>query len=89
MNAFGAFNVAGYVIVIIILFYLIPLLSCLYRPTALFSRRKVPTKTRKQPLFRFDNSRHALSVSSYIKEQRDKELASQVKVTMTTLILIK
>ena len=31
-------------------------------------------------MFRFDNSRHALSVSSYIKEQRDKELASQIKV---------
>ena len=65
-----------------------PLLSLHYRPAALFSRRKVPTKTRKQPLFRFDNSRHALSVSSYMKEQRDKELASQIKVTMTMLILI-
>ena len=47
-------------------------------------RRKVPTKARKQPLFRFDNSRHALSISSYIKEQRDKELVSQVKVFQTT-----
>ncbi|XP_003386577.1 PREDICTED: exocyst complex component 4-like [Amphimedon queenslandica] len=42
-------------------------------------KKKVATKTRKQPLFRFDNSRHALSVSSYIKEQRDKELAAQVQ----------
>lgn len=46
----------------------------------MFIKRRVPAKTRKQPLFRFDNSRHALSVSSYMKEQRDKELASQVQV---------
>jgi exocyst complex component 4 len=45
----------------------------------LFIKKKLPTKARKQPLFRFDNSRHAISVSSYIKEQRDKELVSQVQ----------
>ena len=44
-------------------------------------KKRGPAKTRKQPLFRFDNSRHALSVSSYIKEQRDKELAAQVQVS--------
>ena len=60
-------------------------LSCLYylflcSHEFVIFKKKVPTKTRKQPLFRFDNSRHALSVSSYIKEQRDKELAAQVQV---------
>ena len=28
----------------------------------------------KKPLFRFDSSRHAISVHSYMKEQRDIEL---------------
>ena len=42
----------------------------------MFSRRKPPTaRVTKKPLFRFDSSRHAISISSYMREQRDLELA--------------
>ncbi len=42
----------------------------------MFSRRKPPTaRVTKKPLFRFDSSRHAISISSYMREQRDMELA--------------
>lgn len=41
----------------------------------MFSRRKPPTaRVTKKPLFRFDSSRHALSINSYMREQRDLEL---------------
>lgn len=43
---------------------------------SLFSRRKATTtRMTKKPLFRFDSSRHAISINSYMREQRDLELA--------------
>ena len=39
------------------------------RPT-----KKHTTKMSKKLFFRFESSRHAISVSSYMKEQRDSEL---------------
>ena len=36
--------------------------------------KKNPTKASKKPFFRFESSRHAISVSSYMREQRDIEL---------------
>ena len=42
---------------------------------AMFSRKKtIASRVTKKPLFRFDSSRHAISVSSYMREQRDIEL---------------
>ena len=41
----------------------------------MFARRKVVLRVTKKPLFRFESSRHAISVSSYMREQRDIELA--------------
>lgn len=42
----------------------------------MFSRRKPATaRVTKKPLFRFESSRHAISISSYMREQRDLELA--------------
>ena len=41
----------------------------------MFSRRKPATaRVTKKPLFRFDSSRHAISINSYMREQRDLEL---------------
>lgn len=42
---------------------------------SMFSRRKpASARVTKKPLFRFDSSRHALSINSYMREQRDLEL---------------
>ena len=42
---------------------------------SMFSRRKPATaRVTKKPLFRFESSRHALSINSYMREQRDLEL---------------
>lgn len=38
-------------------------------------KKKTATKGTKKLTFRFDSSRHAISVSSYMREQRDLELA--------------
>ena len=39
------------------------------------TKKKSALKVTKKPLFRFDSSRHAISVISYMREQRDLELA--------------
>ena len=39
------------------------------------TKKKSAPKMTKKPLFRFDSSRHAISVISYMREQRDLELA--------------
>ena len=42
---------------------------------ALFAPKMKPSKMAKKALFRFESSRHAISISSYMKEQRDIKLA--------------
>lgn len=52
----------------------------------MFSRRK-PTSDRvfKKPLFKFDGSRHAISISSYMREQRDLELTGGVAGVLSSV----
>ena len=52
----------------------------------MFSRRKPMTgRVTKKPLFRFDNSKHAISISSYMREQRDLKLAGGGALQDTSL----
>ena len=50
-------------------------LSSVRDTQAVFARRKAVMRVTKKPLFRFESSRHAISVISYMREQRDIELA--------------
>ncbi len=43
-----------------------------------FRRKPMSGRVFKKPLFRFDSSRHAISISSYMREQRDIELTGGV-----------
>ena len=38
------------------------------------TKKRAVSKVTKKPLFRFDSSRHAISIISYMREQRDLEL---------------
>ena len=54
------------------------LCACMYcfRDThSVFPRRKATTgRVTKKPLFRFNSSKHAISINSYMREQRDIQL---------------
>ena len=54
----------------------------------MFSRRKPLTgRILKKPLFKFDSSRHAISISSYMREQRDLELTGGVSQSVSSAVV--
>jgi len=54
---------------------------------SVFSRRKVASdRVFKKPLFKFEGSRHAISISSYMREQRDLELTGGVAGPMSSVV---
>ena len=82
MSGFTAFASPGYkyycVLQLIDVLMFSPLPPSFHPSDAhsMFSRRKPPTsRVTKKPLFRFESSRHAISISSYMREQRDLVLA--------------
>ena len=64
------------------------LLPSLSELQAAYSRKKASNKLTKKSIFRFDSSRHALSVSSYLREQRDIELAKVRPLVDTHTLLL-
>lgn len=93
VSGYAAFTSPGYVQWMSAVYATVTMILSLHLPCpafptcsdahSMFSRRKPPTaRVTKKPLFRFDSSRHAISISSYMREQRDLELAGGGEVAV-------